>query len=149
MNTIKWGNSNVARTVWRFRLTACKVVFIFKEFSTDYSNAIFQQCRVVLVWCFSDHKCRHGVMFMRRGARSSLNATNALFILGFIVLVSSRLDTASQYGKWRNISVTHLRYLANQYALDSCPIRAHLASHKDELCKNLRVSERRSIEEQQ
>ncbi len=24
--------------------------------------------RVVLVWCFYDHKSRHGVMFRRRGA---------------------------------------------------------------------------------
>ncbi len=34
------------------------------------------------------------------------------FIMGFIVFVSLRRDTASQYGKGRNISVTHLRYLS-------------------------------------
>ncbi len=39
-----------------------------KEFATDYSNASFEQCRVVLVWHFYDHKCRHGVMFTRRNA---------------------------------------------------------------------------------
>ncbi len=49
----------------------------------------------------------------------------------------------------RNIAVTHLRYSANHNALDSWPIRAHLASQNDELCKNRRISERRSIERQQ
>ncbi len=80
---------------------------------------------------------------------SSLNATNASFIVGFIVLGSSRQDTASQHGKWRNISVTSLSYSANHNALDSWPIRAHLAFQNDELYKILRISERRSIEEQQ
>ncbi len=79
---------------------------------------------------------------------SLLNATNASFVMGFIVLVSSR-DTASQRGKGRNISVTRLRYSANHNALGNWPIRARLASQNDELCKNQRVSERRSIEEQQ
>ncbi len=69
--------------------------------------------------------------------------------MGFIVLVSSRQDTASQYGEGHNISVTRLRYSANHNALDSWPIRAHLASQNDELCKNRRISERQSIEEQQ
>ncbi len=46
---------------------ACKYVFIFKEFSTDDSNASFWQCRVVLVvCCFSDHKCRHGNVYTAR-----------------------------------------------------------------------------------
>ncbi len=80
---------------------------------------------------------------------SPLDATNASFIMGFIVLVSSRRDTASQHGKGCNISVTRLRYSANHNALDSWPIRAHLASQNDELCKNQRGSERRGIEEQQ
>ncbi len=48
-------------------------------------------------------------------------------------------DTASQLGKGRNISVSHLRYSAKHNALDSWPIRAGLASQNDELCKNLRV----------
>ncbi len=64
--SIKWGNSNFARTVWRFLLTACKYVFLFKEFATDYSksNTSFEQCRVVLVVChFSDHKCRRGNVY--------------------------------------------------------------------------------------
>ncbi len=69
---------------------------------------------------------------------------NASFIMGFIVLDSSRRDTASQYGEGRNISVTCLRYSANHNAPDSWPIRARLASQNDELCKNRRVSERRS-----
>ncbi len=69
--------------------------------------------------------------------------------MGFIVFVSSRQDTASQYGKGRNISVSRLRYSANHNALDSWPTRAHLASQIDELCKNQRISERRDIEEQQ
>ncbi len=71
--------------------------------------------------------------------------------MGFIVLVSSRLDTASQYGEGRNISVSRLSltYSANHNALDTWPIRAHLAYLNDELCKNRRVSERQSIEEQQ
>ncbi len=58
---------------------------------------------------------------------SPLDATNASFIKGFIVFVSSRCDTASQLGKGRNISVSHW------------PIRAGLASQNDELCKNQRV----------
>ncbi len=79
---------------------------------------------------------------------SPLDATNALFIMGFIVFVSSRRDMASQYGKGPNISVSRLRYSANHNALDSWPIRARLASQNDELCKNQYISERR-IEEQQ
>ncbi len=65
----------------------------------------------------------------------SLNATNASFIVGFIVFVSLRRDMASQHGKGRNISVTRLSYSASHNALDSWPIRAHLASQNDELCK--------------
>ncbi len=38
---------------------------------------------------------------------------------------------------------------ANHNALDSWPIRAHLASQNDELFKDLRVSESQGIEEQQ
>ncbi len=69
--------------------------------------------------------------------------------MGFIIFVSPRRDTASQYGKGLNISVSRLRYSANHNALDSWPIRARLASQNDELCKNQRVSERRGREEQQ
>ncbi len=76
---------------------------------------------------------------------SPLDATNASFIMGII----SRRDTASQYGKGRNISISRLRYSANHNALDSWPIRARLTSQNDELCKNQHVSERRGIEEQQ
>ncbi len=65
--SIKWGNSNFARTVWRFWLTACKYVFLFKEFATDHSNASFEQCGVALVFCrFSDHKCRQGNVYAGR-----------------------------------------------------------------------------------
>ncbi len=78
---------------------------------------------------------------------SPLDATNASFIMGFIVFVSSR--TASQYSKWHNISVTSLRYSANHNALDSWPIRACLASQNDELCENRCISEKLGIEEQQ
>ncbi len=81
---------------------------------------------------------------------SPLDATNASYIMGFIVFVSSHRDTASsQYGKGCNIYVSRLRYSANHNALDSWPIRARLASQNVELCKNQRVSERRGIEEQQ
>ncbi len=80
---------------------------------------------------------------------SSLNATNASFIIDFIVLDSLRRDTASQYGKERQISVSRLRYSANHNALDSWPIRAHLSSQNDDLLKNRRILERWSIEEQQ
>ncbi len=80
---------------------------------------------------------------------SPLGATHASFIMGFIYFMSLRRDTASQYGEGCNISITRLRYPANYKALDSWPIRAHLASQNDELCKNRRVSERRDIEEQQ
>ncbi len=50
---------------------------------------------------------------------SPLDATNASFIMGFIVFVSSRRDTASQYSEGRYISVSRLRYSANHNALDS------------------------------
>ncbi len=80
---------------------------------------------------------------------SPLDATNASFIMSFIVFVSTRRDTASQYGKGLNISFSRLRYLANHNALDSWPVRAHLASQSDEFCKNRCVSERQSTEEQQ
>ncbi len=80
---------------------------------------------------------------------SLLDATNASFIMGFIVFVSSCRDTASQYGKGLNISVSRLRYSANHNALDSWPISVHLTFQNDELCKNRCVSERRGIEEQQ
>ncbi len=44
-----------------------KYVFLFKEFATDDSNVSFEQCRVVLVVCrFSDHKCRHGYVYVAR-----------------------------------------------------------------------------------
>ncbi len=76
---------------------------------------------------------------------SPLDATNASFIMGFIVFVSSRRDTTSQHGKGRNISVSRLRYSANHNALDSWPIRVRLASQNVELCKNRHVSERRGI----
>ncbi len=84
---------------------------------------------------------------------SPLDATNASFIMGFIVFVSSRRDTASQYCEGRNISVSRLKYRANQNAsnqnaLDSWPIRARLASQNDELCKIQHVTERRDTEEQ-
>ncbi len=79
---------------------------------------------------------------------SPMDATNASFIIGFIVFVSSHQDTASQHGEGRNISVSRLRYSANHNAIDSWPIRACLASQNDELCKIRCVSER-SIEEQQ
>ncbi len=138
---------NFARTVWRFWLTACKYVFLFKEFATDASNASFELWRVVLVYRFSDHKCRHGNS-LQSVIMSLLNATNASFIMGFIIFVSSCWDTASQYGEGRNISVSRLRYSANHNALNSWPIRAHLTFQNDELCKNRRVPERQGIEEQ-
>ncbi len=40
-------------------------VFSFKKVATDDSNASFEQCRVVLVVSrFSDHKCRHGNVYI-------------------------------------------------------------------------------------
>ncbi len=80
---------------------------------------------------------------------SPLDATNASFVMGFVVFVSSHQDTASQYGEGRNITVTRLRYSANHNAPDNWPIRARITSQNDKLCKNVRVTERRSIEEQQ
>ncbi len=56
--------------------------------------------------------------------------------MAFIVFVSSRRDTASQFGKGRNISVSRLLYSANHNALDSWPISMHLTFRNDELCKN-------------
>ncbi len=70
---------------------------------------------------------------------SQLDATNASFIMGLIVFVWSRRDKASQYDKGRNISVTCLRYSANDNAL---------ANQSTPRFSNQCVSERRSIEEQ-
>ncbi len=40
------------------------ILLLIKEFATDYSNVSFELCRVVLVVCrFSDHKCRHGIVY--------------------------------------------------------------------------------------
>ncbi len=89
------------------------------------------------------------LLITKKVIMSPLDATNASFIIDFIVFVLSCQDTASQYGKGRNISVSRLRYSANHNALDSWPIRARLASQNDELCKNQCISERRGIEEQQ
>ncbi len=86
---------------------------------------------------------------MQSVIRSPLDATNALFLMGFIVFVSSLRDTASHYGKGHNISITRSKYSVNHNALDIWPIRARLASQNNEHCKSLHVSERRSIEEQQ
>ncbi len=55
----------------------------------------------------------------------------------------------SNYGKERYMPVLRLKYSANHNALDSWPIRTHRAFQKDELCKNLSVSERWGREEQQ
>ncbi len=62
---------------------------------------------------------------------SPLDATNASFIMGFIVLVSSRRETPSQYGEGRNISVSRLRHLANHnfcsifviFCSSNCPVK--------------------------
>ena len=69
--------------------------------------------------------------------------------MGFNVFVSVLRDTPMQYGKGRNISVTRFWHSAKHNALDGWPIRAHLAFQNDELCKNVYVSERWGIEEQQ
>ncbi len=46
-----------------------------------------------------------------------LDATNASFIMGFIVFVSSRLDTASQYGMGRNISISRKKKKKKKFSL--------------------------------
>ncbi len=44
-----------------------KYIFLLKEFATDDSNVSFEQCREVLVvFRFSDHKCRHGNVYAAR-----------------------------------------------------------------------------------
>ncbi len=59
--SIKWRYFNFTRTVCASDSTACKYVLLFNEFATDYLNTSFEQCTVVLVvYHFSDHKCRHG-----------------------------------------------------------------------------------------
>ncbi len=117
-------------------------VSILKEFATDYSNASFEQCRVALV-------VRRVVIIISNYVLTECNKCLVYYGFYYLFFVSLRRDTASQYGKGRNISITRLRYSANHNALDSWPIRAHLASQNDELCKNRLVSERRSIEGQQ
>ncbi len=62
--SIKWGNSNFAKTVWHLCVSK---FFLFKEFATDYSNTSFEPSRVALVVCsFSDHKCKHGNVYAVR-----------------------------------------------------------------------------------
>ncbi len=110
----------------------------------------FDHCRVVPVVCrFSDHKCRHGNVYVARCNATRKKTVLVIIISNYVhwmqqmppllwvlfVFVSSRRDTASQYGKGRNISIIRLRYSSNPNALDSWPIRAHLASQNDELCK--------------
>ncbi len=133
-----------------FWLTACDNVFLFKEFSTDDSNASFEQCREVLLVCrFSDHKCsNYNQLYFDHNIIIS-NYVILITINICIVFVSSCRDTHHNTVRGYNISVSPLRYSANHNALDSWPIRTHLTSQKDELCKNLRVSERRGIEEKQ
>ncbi len=47
---------------------ASEYVSIFKGFGTDNSNVSFVPCRVVLVWCFYDHTCRHNIYAAQRDA---------------------------------------------------------------------------------
>ncbi len=152
--SIKWVNSNFARTVWRFWLTACKNIS-----AADYSNASFEQCRVVLVVCyFSDNKCRHCNVCNATRKKTvkviiisnyvPIGCNKCLVYNGFLLFLSRRAKTW-HHNTERNISVSHLRYSANHNALDRWPIRARLASQNDELCKNQHVSERLGIEEQQ
>ncbi len=61
--SIKWGNFNFARTVWRFRFTACKYVS-----ATDDSNPSFELCREVLVVCLFPITNVDMAMFTRRDA---------------------------------------------------------------------------------
>ncbi len=78
---------------------------------------------------------------------SSLNATNASFIVGFIVLVSSPRDTASQHCKGRNISVTCLSYSANHWIAGQTEHTSLLRTMS--FVKIDVFSERRSLEEQE
>ncbi len=96
VNTIKRDNSNVARTVWCFWLTACKYVSILKEFATDYSNASSEQCGVVLVWRFCNHKCRHGVMFTQRNATQRVISKNTTSLNSCPLWGATEHDTPKQ-----------------------------------------------------
>ncbi len=117
----------------------CKYVSIFKEFTADYSNAKFEQCRVVLVWHFYDHKCRHGVMFMRHGATrkktvsviiiSNYVLTECLVYRGFYFFLSHYIgnidckkgrDTASQH-----INICLYKY--NKRLMSGCTCRLFIA----------------------
>ncbi len=65
-----------------FWLTACKYVS-----ATDDSNVSFEHCRVVLVVCrFSDHKCRHGNVYM-----AWCNATRKKTI--WVIIISNYVPT--------------------------------------------------------
>ncbi len=56
-----------SRELWFFYIRHLPL----KEFATDDSNASFEQCRVVLVVChLSDHKCRHGNVYVKRQYKS-------------------------------------------------------------------------------
>ncbi len=136
--SIKWGNSNVTWAVWCFWLTACKYVFIFKEFATDYSNLNIEQCRVVLVVRrSSEYKCRHGNVDAAWCNAMRKKTVKAIVISNYVPtgckksLIYNRfycfcLIATSHYSKGRNIFVTCLRYSANRNALDSWPISTHL-----------------------
>ncbi len=135
--SIKWRNSNFARTVWRFWLPAWKYDSVFKEFATDDSNTNFEQRRVALfVSRFSDHKCRHGNVY---AARCNVTRKKTVWVIinrnyvpaGYNrCLVYNRFyclsHRTSQYGKELNISVSRLRRSANHNALDNWPIRTRL-----------------------
>ncbi len=56
--------------VGQLQLCKGKYAFIFEELATDDSNASFEQCRVVLVCRFSDHKCRRGNVYTARQYKS-------------------------------------------------------------------------------
>uniref|UniRef100_A0A672P3M3 Disco-interacting protein 2 homolog B-A-like n=1 Tax=Sinocyclocheilus grahami TaxID=75366 RepID=A0A672P3M3_SINGR len=103
----------------------------------DFSVSTTGMLTGVKVRDFSHHLNRFFLVILGSFViMSPLDATNASFVMGFywFCLVSPG----------HGITVWDS---ANHNALDSWPVRAHLAFQTNELCKNRRVSEMRGIED--
>ncbi len=123
--SIKWGNSNFARTVWRFWLPAWKYDFVFKEFATDDSNTNFEQRRVALfVSRFSNHKCRHGNVY---AARCNVTCKKTVWVIINRNYVPAGYNRCLVYNRFYCLSHRTSQYgSANHNALDNWPIRTRL-----------------------
>ncbi len=125
--------------IWYLRIC----YWLFKlEFWAVWNSACFSVAR------FYDHKSRHGAMFTQHNATRtktigviiiSLNAANASFIVGFIVLVSSHRETIDRkkavtrhHNMWRSVTFP-------SHAWDIRPITTHWIAGQSEHASLLRT----------